>query len=627
MDAPSHREILGSLPAVSFVFSVSDGEFLHLGDGVVDLLGFPISRWQDQDEGLEFWKGLVHDADLERVVRLSREAIAERGSTAFAWRARCSDGKYRWVESRLNCVENESGLLLFGLLLDVHGFPESHVDFFDLVNQSTEGLALLSSELTFDAVNPSLLEALGFEEGDFLGRGVDQISAFEAESAQEVVELVSQVLDGRTVDPLEVELRDEDGSQLVFEVNPSLVRSRSGEPRVLLSLRDITQRRESEQLQRSLEARVAETQRLESIGRLAGGIAHDFNNLLTVIMSNVDLVLERKDLPGTVRGDIQNVADAARRSAELTAQLMAFGRKQMLSPKTIDTNTIVLKIARIVSRVLEDGIEIELELDRDAWPLYVDPTQLEQVLVNLIVNSQDALPAGGSITVRTENRKPQEARDGEWVCISVEDDGLGIAPENVDHIFEPFFTTKPPGLGTGLGLATVHGVVKQSGGHLEVETREHRGTKMHVFLPRSYEQPGLSEVDGVKHRNGQPCEVIVVEDQPLVRRAASRILAAEGYQVHQAETIAEAVEIFEKNEPGAVVCDLNLRGETGWDVKDFIRSQGSMIPIIFMSGDPASIIDDLEGELFLRKPFSRESIIDAVNDAVQNAAFEEDAQR
>lgn len=612
------EHILKSLPAVTWVYSTAEQNFVYISDGVEEMFGYPVDRWLD---GPDFAIGFVHPEDKERVLNVSREALKSLKPAGFPWRAKCADGNYRWVESRFNVVEADDGLQLFGYFIEVHGSPETHVDFFELVNQSSDAMLLLSSTGVIEAVNKALTDVIGVDQQELVGHRYFEVTLFRSEEIEALEAELSRALDGRDVDPLEVSLTSKSEEILVFEAIPSLVRSRQGAPRLLLSLRDITERKKSEEFERQLEARVARSQRLESIGRLAGGIAHDFNNLLTVMMSNIDLLLERDDLSQPARQDVESIGDAARRSAELTGQLLAFGRKQMLSPRTIDTNMAVMKTARIVSRLFDENTEIEFDLDDAAWPMHVDPTKFEQVLVNLLVNSKDAMPAGGKVTISTENVRKVATEEGEWVCIRVIDNGTGIAPEHVEQIFEPFFTTKPPGLGTGLGLATVHGVVKQSGGRLEVDTAINRGTKISVCFPRSLERPEMEEVDGVKHRQGRPCQVLIVEDQPLVRRAASRILAADGYEVHQAENVTEAWEVIGREEIGAVVCDLNLGFESGWDLKRKMDEENLQIPVVFMSGDPASMREDLEGESFVQKPFSRETIVDAVNEAVENGAI------
>ena len=368
-------------------------------------------------------------------------------------------------------------------------------------------------------------------------------------------------------------------------------------------LRDVTDHRR-------LEEDLRQAQKMESVGQLAGGIAHDFNNLLTAIIGYAALA-EAEQKPGTpVHEWIQQIRRSGEQAATLTSQLLAFGRRQTLRPVDLDLNTVVDDIQKMLRRLIGEQVDLDVRLAPALAPVRADRSQVEQVIVNLVVNARDAMPRGGRITIRTHNE------GGPYAGLTVEDTGEGIAPEILERIFEPFFTTKPLGRGTGLGLATVYGIVKQSGGDIQVHSAPARGARFTVLLPTaasvaSAQVPPPATVAGT----GAPAAVasgatvLIVEDDPGVRAFAAQVLRDTGSTVFEAENAAEALAIAARGaQPlDLLLTDVVLPGIDGADLAARLRSLQPGLRVLFMSGytpEEIAVTAALgSGDLLLKKPF------------------------
>ncbi len=400
--------------------------------------------------------------------------------------------------------------------------------------------------------------------------------------------------------------------------------------------RDITQHRAAEQEKEELRLRLIQAQKMESIGRLAGGVAHDFNNLLTVINGYCALLLARLDAADPSREAIAEIARAGERAAALTRQLLAFGRKQLLNPKRLDVRQVILGMRSLLERLLGEDIDLKLVLSEMSGMVRVDPNQLEQVVMNLAVNGRDAMPGGGTLLIETALvefgtdyvRTHPEASAGTFVLLAVTDSGRGMDGETRRRIFEPFFTTKGPGEGTGLGLATVQGIVGQSGGFINVYSETGMGTTFKVYLPALGE--GLPEEqppeEDAATRGAET--VLVLEDQPEVRDYAAASLREYGYRVLTAGTVAEALWISGR-EPGVIhllLTDVVMPHASGREVAGQLRKLRPGMKVLYMSGYTENVIAHHgildEGTLFLQKPFSPETLarkVRAVLEAPDNA--------
>jgi PAS domain S-box-containing protein len=381
-----------------------------------------------------------------------------------------------------------------------------------------------------------------------------------------------------------------------------------------------------------LEEQLMQSQKMEAIGQLAGGVAHDFNNILTAIVGYTDLLTA--DFAGNARQleDLEEIRKAARRAAALTRQLLAFSRKQVLEPRIIDVNDVVLNLDKMLRSLISERIELKTELATDLAAARADPNQLEQVIMNLAINARDAMPDGGTLTIETGNATLDQTYaaqhvsviPGDYVMLAVSDTGCGMDQNTQARVFEPFFTTKPPGRGTGLGLSTVYGIVKQSGGNIWLYSEVGKGTTFKVYLPAIEAVPEQAGKAAVAE-TGRPGvgTILVVEDDDQLRRLAHRALAAQGYVVLEADRGATALDLARRHN-GAIdllLTDVVMPDTNGRKLADALRATRPGVRVLFMSGYPDGAISKhgiLEhGVAYLAKPFTTEAITRKVREVLE----------
>jgi two-component system cell cycle sensor histidine kinase/response regulator CckA len=385
--------------------------------------------------------------------------------------------------------------------------------------------------------------------------------------------------------------------------------------------------REAEELRqrKRLEQHVHQLQKFEAIGRLAGGVAHDFNNLLGVILGQSEILLDRSHDEGLTRG-LEMIRESARRGANLTRQLLAFGRRQILEPKVLSLNVILDDVERLLQRVIGENIELDFQTDPNIGNIAADPGQLEQVIVNLAINARDAMPAGGKLTIATANIDLDEAyadrrvvvRPGRYVQLVVSDTGCGMDRETQSHIFEPFFTTKEQGKGTGLGLATVYGIVKQSGGYIWVYSELGHGTAFRIYLPMvqaAAERPRSIERSEQLPRGSET--ILVVEDDASLREVTCEFLQTSGYVVLPAGSPEEALHLAEWHSGPIdfLLSDVILPKMNGRELASRLSKARPEMKILYVSGYTDGIVRDgahgalEEGLAFLQKPYTRRALV------------------
>jgi two-component system cell cycle sensor histidine kinase/response regulator CckA len=394
------------------------------------------------------------------------------------------------------------------------------------------------------------------------------------------------------------------------------------------------QRQELEGQRQQLEGQLRQAQKMDAMGRLAGGVAHDFNNLLTVIKGNSSLLVDRMQSDDRLLGCTRQIESAADRAAGLTRQLLAFCRMQVLQPKILDLNMLVSEMCKLLRRLIREDIAFNFHAGESLGRVKADPGQIEQVIMNLAVNAGDAMPAGGSLTIETRNITVDEqfarARPpilrGQYVLLAVNDTGQGMNDETKARIFEPFFTTKEQGKGTGLGLATVYGIVKQSGGCVWVESEPHKGARFEVYLPRVDEAPEPAageELAATPAR--QRKTVLIVEDEEAVRELASEFIHSAGYTVLTAKDGTEALTLAEQSDEPIhlLLTDVVMPKMRGPELAKRLKGLRNTIRVVYMSGYleyNRGNEDFLEEGFFLQKPFSRDTLVRKVGEALRNNA-------
>lgn len=393
---------------------------------------------------------------------------------------------------------------------------------------------------------------------------------------------------------------------------------------------------------RQKEEQLLQSQKMEAVGRLAGGVAHDFNNLLTVILAYGDLLLSESPEDAPHREELREMCDAAERAAALTRQLLAFSRKQVLQPQVLDLNQVVHRLEKLLGRVLGEDIQIITRLSAEVHSVSADPVQVDQILVNLAVNARDAMPKGGKLIVETANvvfdddyvQAHSEVARGPHVMLAVTDTGVGMDAETRAHLFEPFFTTKELGRGTGLGLSTVYGIVRQSGGNIWVYSELGRGTTFKIYLPAHLEAPHVVEPRPTEPAPAHGTEtVLVVEDEPKVRGLVVRVLESSGYRVLAAGDADEALKMSEEFEGpiDLLISDVVLPGTGGPQLANELNRQRPSLRILFTSGYTDKAIAQqgvlAPGALLLEKPIRPKSLLREVKRALGAPPSEDGASR
>jgi signal transduction histidine kinase/CheY-like chemotaxis protein len=381
---------------------------------------------------------------------------------------------------------------------------------------------------------------------------------------------------------------------------------------------------------RRTEAQLRQAQKMEAVGRLAGGIAHDFNNLLTTILGTCDLLLEELPREKQWREDVEEIRKAGDRAASLTRQLLAFSRKQVIEAETINLNETVASVSSMLRRLIGEDIELITRLEPALGMIRADSGQLEQVLMNLAVNARDAMPSGGALIIETANVQIEGDQDrtagippGPYVMLAVSDNGIGMDAETQSHIFEPFFTTKEQGKGTGLGLATVYGIVRQSGGYVSVYSEPGIGATFKVYLPPVHDIPTPRTITLVAPRGGSET-ILVAEDEPAVRNLARRVLESHGYEVMVASNAEEAL-ARSREFAGRIhllLTDVIMPGMSGSQLADHISTEREDSRVLFMSGYTDTAISHHgvlgPGIWYLQKPFSPVGLAEKVREVLDS---------
>lgn len=471
----------------------------------------------------------------------------------------------------------------------------------------TEGHRLYNS--------PSYVKILGYSSKE-----LTETSAFEQVHPEDREKVLKAAIDARNSSVgniVEYRMRHKDGGWRVLESRASSITNNGKVEKLVIVNRDITERKH-------LEEQFRQSQKMEAVGRLSGGVAHDFNNLLGVIIGYGEVIQEGTPLDHALRSCIDEILKAAGRAAGLTRQLLAFSRQQVMDPTVLDLNAVVKDMEKMLKRLIGEDVRLNTELDSSLVRIKADQGQIEQVVMNLAVNARDAMPSGGELTLRTSNfymdenyvrRYPYPVAVGEYVLFAVSDSGIGMDAATQARIFEPFFTTKEKGKGTGLGLSTVYGIVKQSGGYIEVLSEPGEGTTFKIFLPKvegtTAEQPRSATTASSLGGNET---VLLVEDETSLRTLSRHLLELSGYKVLEATCGSDAMKLSSefKDTINLLLTDVVMPGMSGRTLADQLLLQRPQLKVLFMSGYTGQMVGAhgvlAEGSYFLPKPFTRDAL-------------------
>jgi two-component system, cell cycle sensor histidine kinase and response regulator CckA len=488
------------------------------------------------------------------------------------------------------------------------------------INTSINGILLADLDGKVTWVNASFLQMWGSASAEeVIGAPIGDF--WVGEDVRDIVRVLPRTGGWHG----ELSARRKDGTVFSVELSASLIRNEEGGAIGLMtSIVDITEGKH-------LQAQILQAQKMDAMGQLAGGIAHDFNNLLTAITGYSDLLLEDLGPGDAKRADLEEIKAATLRATALTRQLLAFSRKQVFQSRVLDLNEVVQTLEKMLRRLIGEDVKLGLSLAPTLGAIRADPGQIEQVILNLAVNSRDAMPNGGSLTIETANvvldaayaREHAGAVPGRYVRLAVSDTGIGMDAETRSHIFEPFFTTKELGKGTGLGLSTVYGIVKQSGGYVWVYSEPGRGTTFKVYLPQVDERPEkVGLVAPAPPVAGGRETVLVAEDDPAVRAIVAEVLTQKGYRVLRApdDQAALALARGHPEEISLLVTDIVMPGMTGRELAELLTVERPDVRVLYMSGytDDAVVRHGVltEGMPYLQKPFNPRALATKVREVL-----------
>jgi two-component system, cell cycle sensor histidine kinase and response regulator CckA len=495
-------------------------------------------------------------------------------------------------------------------------------------DQAPIGAVVVGLDGRFVQVNDALCRMLQCTSSELIGKSFkiithpDHVEADESNALFLVEGLIEQY-------STESRYARKDGQVLWAHLTARCARDASGRALYILAMvEDITERKKAEAERARLQAQFLQSQKMESVGRLAGGVAHDFNNLLMVINGYSAMVVDRMSPDDPARNLIAEVYKAGESAAALVRQLLAFSRKQVLQQELVDLNEMICEMEKTLLRLVGEDVEIVTNLKPTLNLVLADRHQMEQVILNLAINARDAMPRGGKLTLQTgherwNNSCPRclaEVRPGAYVHLLVRDTGTGIDEQTRQHLFEPFFTTKEVGQGTGLGLATVHGIVMQSGGHIDVESETGAGSGFHVYLPAVAARSLSVVAPHVVAATGGSETILLVEDQPEVRQFAATVLRGLGYAVLQASGGEEALAAYTAHPIDLLLTDVVMPKMSGTDLAARIRARNPALKVLFMSGYSVEVLswraEGAANGAFLQKPFAREELAAKVREVL-----------
>ena len=636
---PALRElpVLGDVFRIAFeqsaagiCISALDGSYLHANTAFCQFVGYSLDELRRLKAG-----DLSHPDDRRRAVELTARMTSGE-LTEARWERRYihKSGLSLWALLTTTLVYGADGAPAYFIsqIIDIsdrkmaeEALQRAEARARALIGAMQDVILVLDRNGTYVDIAPSATDRLFRTPAELLGRRLHDV--FPKDRADLFLAAVQRALDTRSPVEIAYDL-DIKGERFWFDATISPL----PEERVVWVARDVTARSRAELALRESEDQLRQVQKMEAIGQLAGGIAHDFNNLLMAIMSNAELASLELAAETSAAGHIDEIKNASRRARSLTQQLLAFSRKQMLQPKVLDLNHVVRDGEQILRRLIGETITMSVELEPSLGQVRADQGQLSQVIMNLAVNARDAMPHGGQLHIETYNRDVTAAdakhyrglREGKYVVLLVRDTGTGMDERTVSRIFEPFFTTKPAGQGTGLGLSTAYGIVKQSGGYIAVDSSPGAGTSFTILLPRVFDAADSSAASATTDLapHASRGTVMLVEDEAAVREATKRMLRKFGFTVIEAKHGQDALLLWDREAAGIdiVLTDVVMPVMGGAELAKALRERKRDLRVVFMSGYTQGTLElssmDEAATRFLPKPFTADQLVGTLRDLI-----------
>jgi len=626
------RLITHTIDEIFYIFDAESGTALYLSPAFERVWGYPVEKALNREDP---FINPIHPDDLEKVMNWAPILRSTKKPLSYEYRVVRADGSIRYIWDEGYPILGKDGevKLFVGTGRDVtewrlaeKALRDSREYLNNLINCIGDPIIVKDRDHKIVLINEAFCSFTGMKREDLIG--TTSFLGFSLELAKSLWEDEEEVFITRKERQTEDVFIDKQGNPRTLMAKKSLLTDKDGNLQLVLVTRDISE-------YKRLEAQFLQSQKMEAIGVLAGGVAHDFNNLLNVINGYSELLIEDLQPEDPMRQDLEQVRDAGQRAATLTSQLLAFGRKQILQPETIDLNLAITQMSSMLRRLIGEDIEFEVNPLSSLGMINADQSKIQQIILNLVVNARDAMPEGGKLTVETLNvdfeapyiKEHPVANPGSYVMLAISDNGTGMDAQTQARIFEPFFTTKAKGKGSGLGLATVYGIVKQSNGYIWVYSEPGKGTTVKIYFPRIHEKQSGAATPKIQNSGFIGSEtVLVVEDEASVRTLAVRILIDHGYYVLEASNGSEALRIAKEYEGKLhmIVTDVIMPGMSGKTMAAQLEAMRPDIKVLYISGytDNAIVHHGIldSNVAFLQKPFSIEGLARKVREVLDAAA-------
>jgi len=581
--------------------------------------------WKLEDVvGASTWDN-IHPDDIEPTQIFFNTLLEKPGAAGKTeCRYRCKDGEYRWIEfTGVNLFHDPDILGILGNYHDIterklteQSLRDSETRFKALHNASFGGIVIHDKGVILEC-NAGLSEMTGYSESELIG--MDGLLLIAEESRQLVMD---NIISGYEL-PYEADGLRKNGDKFPMRLEARNIPYKEKLVRTV-EFRDITDQKLAEVEREQLQTKLIQAQKMESVGRLAGGVAHDFNNMLSIILGNSEIVLEDIEPDNPLTQNLKEIQKASQRSSDLTRQLLAFARKQTISPRILDLNVTIEGMLKMLRRLIGEDIDLSWRPKNGLWRTRIDPSQVDQILANLCVNARDAIQSVGKVTIETDNiyledqyfQQNVDFKPGDYVVLLVSDNGCGMDKETVDNLFEPFFTTKDVGEGTGLGMATVYGIVRQNNGFINVYSELGSGTTFKIYLPKEAQNQDnrVQKIPEKKNLKGDET-ILLVEDEKAILNTTKMMLERLGYTVLDALSPEDALELAQKCMQDGIhllMTDVVMPRMNGRDLSEKILELYPNLKCLFMSGYTANVIAHHgvldEGLNFINKPYSKQQL-------------------
>ena len=601
-----------------------DWTMLFVSEGCLDLTGY--SAEELINNNYVSYGSIIHHDDQTKIWEKVQESIKRNNNFVSTYRIISKEGDSRWVwEQGVKVGKNENGIdILEGYITDITE-SKSYFDELqtikDFVDNAPEAVYWVRQNGKFAFVNNTAAQMLGYHINE-----LSQMSVFDIDvdiSEEKRKDLWDNIRINKSVS-IESRHQKKDGTIIPVEISIRKI-NYAGEFYHGCFVRDITERKKAEKEKEIINAKLNQSSKLEAIGRIAGGVAHDFNNMLSVILSYSEMGLLKSNRADQFHEYFEEIGKAAHKSAEITDQLLNFAREKPISPKILNINESVKDMKKMLSKVVGKNIELNCELSSNLWPVKIDPSQMSQILTNLCVNARDAIEDKGEIYIKTSNVtldkqycvSAGDCYPGEYAVLSVRDNGMGISKETQEKIFEPFFTTKKEGHGTGIGLATLYGIVKQNGGFINVQSELGFGATFEVYLPRYKGEKTVGDGERTSILKGNGKTILLVDDDTSILAISNKVLKKLNYRViprlSASEAIQTAIEYKENNKDiDLLITDVVMSEMNGKELFHQMQKLYPEIKTLFISGYSESNIQEEKNKsnniFFLQKPFDIKSI-------------------